>query len=41
MPVILSFFNTRDLHFRRAAHNQSNSQWRHCFQIVWSREITK
>jgi len=24
MPVILSFLNTRDLHFRCAAHTQSN-----------------
>jgi len=24
MPVILSLFNTRDLHFRYGAHTQSN-----------------
>jgi len=24
MPVILSFFNTRDLYFRCAAHTRSN-----------------
>jgi len=24
MPAILTFFNTRDLHSRRAAHTQSN-----------------
>jgi len=41
MPVILNFFNTRDLHSRCAAHTQSNWWWCDLFQIVRSRENHK
>jgi len=41
MPVILNFFDTRDLHSRCAAHTHSNWWWCDLFQIVRSREIHK
>jgi len=41
MPVILSFFNTRDLYCRCAAHAQSNWWWRDLFQIIRSKENHK
>ena len=41
MPVISTFFNTRDLYSRCAAHTQPNWQWRDLFQIVRLRENHK
>jgi len=41
MPVIRSFFNTRDLYFRCGAHTESDWSWRDLFQIVRSRENHK
>ena len=41
MPVILTFFNTRDLYSRCVAHTQSNCWWCEFFQIVRSRENHK
>jgi len=41
MPVIVTFFNNRDLYSRFAAHTQPNWQWRGLFQIVRPRENHK
>jgi len=41
MPVILTFFSTRDLYSRCAIHTQSNWLLRDFFQMVQSRENGK